>query len=217
MDWIIRTFSSSIGKKQLMAVTGLGFLGFLAGHLAGNLTVYGGPDAFNSYANHLHSLGPLITVAEYGLLFFAVVHVSMGLWLFVQNLTARPVRYEKMLWAGGRTISSATMPYTGLAVLTFVVAHLVSFHFTPHAPEETFALAASVFSSPATIGSYLLAVVVLAFHVRHGLWSAFQTLGANHPKYTPAVELVSLAFALIAAVGFGFLPVVISLMAKGGY
>lgn len=217
MDWIVRTFSTSIGKKQLMAVTGLGFLGFLAGHLAGNLTVYGGPSAFNSYAVHLHSLGLLVNVAEYGLLLMAVVHVGIGILLFVQNMAARPVRYEKRLFTGKRTISSAVMPYTGLAVLVFVAAHLLSFHFTPHEPGETFLLAASVFNDPGTIGSYVLAIFILSFHVRHGLWSAFQTLGANHPQYSPAVEGVSIVFALLVAAGFGFLPIAISLMAKGGF
>ena len=93
MNWFTNTMGSSIGKKLLMAVTGLCFCGFLAMHLAGNLTIYGGGEAFNAYAEKLHSLGALLTVSEFGLLFFALVHVGMGLLLFFENRKARPVSY----------------------------------------------------------------------------------------------------------------------------
>ncbi|MFH2098499.1 MAG: succinate dehydrogenase, partial [Pseudomonadota bacterium] len=120
MSWVFDTFSSSIGKKLLMAVTGLGFLGFLAGHLLGNLTVYWGPAAFVSYAEHLHALEPLVKVAEMGLLTFLFIHVTSGTILFLQNLKARGGQYAVKKWAGGRTVFSATMPYTGLFIIIFV-------------------------------------------------------------------------------------------------
>ena len=85
MNWLKQTLWSSIGKKLMMAVTGLSFCAFLAGHLAGNLTIYAGEAAFNSYAEHLHALGPLITLAEIGLLIFAVVHIVTDLTLFYEN------------------------------------------------------------------------------------------------------------------------------------
>ena len=113
MNWFTNTFGSSVGKKLMMAVTGLFFCVFLVLHLAGNLTLYMGKDAFNSYAEHLHSLGPLLTLAEWGLLIFAVIHISTGLLLFYQNFKARPERYAVSKRAGGRTLGSATMPYTG--------------------------------------------------------------------------------------------------------
>jgi len=87
MNWMIQTLWSSIGKKLLMALTGLAFCGFLAGHLAGNLTIYGGKDAFNSYAEHLHALGPVLTLMEWGLLVFAVVHVNGAFW-FLPSCTS---------------------------------------------------------------------------------------------------------------------------------
>ena len=90
MKWLIDTFKSSIGKKLMMAVTGLGFCGFLTTHLAGNLTIYGGRESFNGYAAHLHSLGPLLVVAEWGMLLFALVHVLTGLTLFYENFKSRP-------------------------------------------------------------------------------------------------------------------------------
>ena len=122
---MIQTLWSSIGKKLLMALTGLAFCGFLAGHLAGNLTIYGGKDAFNSYAEHLHALGPVLTLAEWGLLLFAVVHVCTGLILFYQNFRARTSRYVVNKKAGGRTIGSMTMPYTGILLLGFIILHLI--------------------------------------------------------------------------------------------
>ena len=94
MSWLIRTFGASIGKKLLMAITGLGFFGFLCAHLAGNLTLYKGGTAFNTYAQKLHSLGPILTVFELGLLAFAIIHVTTGILLFVQNFKARSVPYK---------------------------------------------------------------------------------------------------------------------------
>ena len=91
MNWFINTLGTSIGKKLMMAITGFGFCVFLVAHLAGNLTLYAGKDAFNSYAAHLQSLGAFLTVAEFGLLFFAVVHITAGAILFYQNFKARPL------------------------------------------------------------------------------------------------------------------------------
>ncbi len=148
MNWMIQTLWSSIGKKLLMALTGLAFCGFLAGHLAGNLTIYGGKDAFNSYAEHLHALGPVLTLMEWGLLVFAVVHVCAGLTLFYQNFRARTSRYAVNKWAGGRTIGSATMPYTGILLLTFIILHLINFHFVDKTNTTIYQIVAQTFENP---------------------------------------------------------------------
>lgn len=211
MNWLIQTFTSSIGKKLLMAVTGLSFCAFLTAHLIGNLTLYAGSDAFNSYAEHLHSIGPLITVAEIGLLFFGIIHVTTGLFLFFQNLSARPGRYEVNKTAGGRTIGSATMPYTGLILIAFITLHLVNFHFIDKTGTTIFEIVRNAFDKPAYIVIYVFAVITAAFHVSHGFWSAFQTLGINHPKYMPFIRKAGIAFSLIVGLGFGFIPVFISL------
>lgn len=213
MNWFFSTMGSSIGKKLMMAITGLGFCLFLAGHLAGNLTIYAGADAFNSYAEHLHALGPLLTVAEIGLLLFAAIHVTSGLMLFYGNLTARPRRYVQNKWAGGRTIGSATMPYTGLLLLFFIVFHLMNFHFVDKSQQTIFQIVSHSFSQPLYVAIYVAAMIVAAVHVSHGLWSAFQTIGANHPKYMPVIRLTSVLFSLVVGLGFGFLPIYISLMA----
>ena len=211
MNWLTAALGSSLGRKFMMALTGLAFIGFLAAHLAGNLTLYAGGAAFNAYAEKLHSLGPLLKIFEAGLVLFALVHIVTGLWLFVLNFKARPVRYAVDRSAGGRTLSSRTMPYTGVAILAFVVFHLSNFTFADRQGATIFEIVRSAFASPVYVLVYVAAMIVVAFHVRHGFWSAFQSLGANHPKYMPAIMGASLAAGLIVAFGFGLLPLLVAL------
>ena len=211
MNWLTQTLESSVGKKLMMAVTGIVFMLFLCAHLIGNLTIYGGKDAFNGYAAHLHALGPLVTAAELGLLLFAVIHIATGAVLYYENLKARPERYKVNKCGGGRTIGSATMPYTGFLVLLFVIFHLLNFHFVDKTDTTIFQIVSDAFKSPVYVLIYVVAMVIVALHVSHGLWSAFQSLGANHPKYMPAIMTVSIAISVIFGIGFGFLPVYISL------
>jgi succinate dehydrogenase / fumarate reductase cytochrome b subunit len=215
MNWAVRTLSTSIGKKQLMAVTGLLFLGFLAVHLAGNLTIYLGKEAFNSYSEHVHALGPLLTLSEFGLLVSAVIHMATAVTLFFENRKARPVKYAMdKSGGGGRTFSSRTMPYSGLLIFVFLVIHLstVSRFFVDRAGRTVFDVLTQLFSNPFYSAFYTLSMVVVAFHVRHGLWSAFQTVGANHVKYMPFFEKLSIVFGIIVGIGFGALPAAISFM-----
>ena len=207
MSWIVQTIASSVGKKVMMAVTGLGFCVFLAAHLAGNLSIYAGRQAFNSYAEHLHSLEPLVKVMEAGLLFFAAVHVLTGLLLFYQNFRARPSRYAVTKSAGGRSIGSRTMPYTGILLLGFVVYHLLNFSLVDKTGTTIYDIVSAAFTNPLTVGLYVCAMIVAAVHVSHGFWSAFQTLGANHPKYMPLIRVAGVVFSLLVGFGFGLLPV----------
>lgn len=207
MNWLIGTIGSAVGKKVLMALTGLCFCGFLAVHLAGNLTVYGGSDMFNAYVEHLHALGILITFAEVGLLVLALIHVSTGTILFIQNLRARPERYAVRKNGGGRTIGSATMPYTGFVILVFLVFHLIGFHFTDQAGRTVYEIMTGTFANPLYAALYLAAVIIVALHISHGFWSLFQTLGLNHVKYMPLIMALNWLFAAAVAAGFGLIPV----------
>ena len=209
MNWLIQTLWSSVGKKYLMAATGIGFMLFLCAHLIGNLTLYGGGEAFNAYAERLHSMGPVLVIFNLGLIVFAVIHISTGLVLFVQNRKSRPVRYHQDQPAGGRTWSSATMPYTGILILAFVIFHLINFTFVDKSSTTIYQIVSSAFASPLYVAIYILAVIIVAVHVRHGFWSVFQTIGANHPKYMPAIMIVSILFGLIVGLGFGVLPIYI--------
>jgi succinate dehydrogenase / fumarate reductase cytochrome b subunit len=211
MSWVTQTLSTSVGKKQLMAVTGLLFLLFLTTHLLGNLSIYAGPAAFVSYAAHLHALGTLLAVAEVGMALALLIHVGTAVLLFFQNRRARPVPYAVDKGGGGRTLSSQTMPYTGLLILGFIGVHLATFshHIVDQTTRNIFQIAVAVFSQKIYLAIYLIAMVIVALHVRHGLWSAFQTVGANHPKYMPFIQKLSIVFAVIVGIGFGSLPLVI--------
>lgn len=206
MHWFPATLGSSVGKKLLMALTGLAFVGFLATHLAGNLLIIAGREAFNGYAEKLQSLGPVLQLFRAGLIGFALLHIVTGLYLFLQNRKARPVRYEVDASAGGRTISSRTMPYTGLIILAFLIFHLFHFTWTQKGARTIFDLVAAAFNQPWVILLYASAMIVVALHVRHGFWSAFQSVGANHPKTMPAVMALSWAAGGLVAFGFGLLP-----------
>lgn len=213
MNWLTNTLGTSIGKKLMMAVTGLSFICFLAAHLAGNLTIYGGGDMFNAYAEHLHSLGVLLTVAETGLLVLALVHILTGALLFYQNWRARPRRYVMNVCGGGRSLGSATMPYTGFILLLFVVFHLMNFHFVDKTQTTIYHIITQAFQNPIYVMAYIVSMVVLAVHVSHGFWSLFQSLGANHTKYMPLVMGIGIAVSVLFGVGFGFLPIYIALIA----
>ena len=211
MQWTASMFWSSIGKKLLMAITGFCFCGFLIIHLFGNLLIYSGKEAFNAYSESLYSLGPIIRFVELGLLFFAVIHVITGATLFFQNLKARPVRYIVNKRAGGRTIGSATISYTGFLLLIFIIFHLVNFHFADKTSATIYQIVSSTFTTPVYVAIYIAAVIVTAIHIRHGFWSAFQTIGANHPKYMPAIRVISILFSIILGIGFGSIPIYMSL------
>jgi len=211
MNWFSAALGSSVGKKLMMALTGLAFIGFLAAHLAGNLTIYGGKAAFNGYAEKLQSLGPVLHLFRTGLIAFALVHVLTGLYLFLLNRKARPVSYQMHATAGGQTLSSRTMPYTGIIILVFVIFHLFHFTFVDKTATTVFDLVAAAFNQPGYMLLYAALMIVVGLHVRHGFWSAFQTLGINHPKYMSAVSAVSIAAGVVVALGFGLLPLVIAL------
>jgi len=99
------------------------------------------------------------------------------------------------------------MPYTGLYLLAFVIIHLINFHFADRSHQTIYQIVAQTFSHPGYVIFYVFSMVVAAFHVRHGLWSAFQTLGLNHPKYMPFIRKASVVFGVIIGVGFGSIPV----------
>jgi len=216
MGWAYRIISSSIGKKELMALTGFCFLAFLVVHLGGNLTIYGGAEEFRAYAYKLHSLEPFLYVFEIGLLGLGIIHVASGALLFVQNLRARPEKYAVKRNAGGMTLSSRFMPYTGFIILIFLVVHLSTFTFADKADVDIAILVDKAFESPLYSAFYVFVMAVLFLHVRHGFWSAFQTIGANHPKYMPAIELVGVAAAIVFALGYASLPVYVYLKGLTG-
>lgn len=182
MSWFTQTVFSSLGKKYIMALTGLMLGGFLLVHAAGNSSIFFGRAAFLSYAEHLHAFGPLLHMAEIFLLAVFLTHIITGVILFLQNLGARSSRYAVANSAGGRSWGSATMPYTGVLILCFIIMHLLNFHFTDHS--RTIAdIVADVLGRSLYTFLYIGGLSALGLHVSHGFWSMFQSLGVNHPKY----------------------------------
>jgi len=205
MGWFLRIVWTSIGKKMVMALTGLIFISFLCVHLLGNLTIYGGKDSLLNYSSRLHSLGIIINLIEIVLLLCAILHISFGLILFLENIRARPVSYSMKRYEGGRTLSSALMPYSGAFLLIFVIFHLFTFHFGV-VRSELYDVVKRWFSSFPYVIFYILGMIAVALHVRHGFWSAFQSLGLNHPKYMGAIWVLSYILSILFLIGFGSIP-----------
>ncbi len=208
-------FTSSIGKKQIMALTGFGLVGFTLSHLLGNLLIFLGPDAFNFYAYKLTS-NPLIYVAEVGLLGMFLLHICLAVILKLQNMAARPHGYYVKNRTGrGETIASATMPYTGLILLVFIIIHLLNFKFGSNYPttvdgvqmRDLYRTVVEYFANPLYVVWYVFAMLALGLHTSHGFQSMFQSWGINHSKYTPIIQAASLAYGVVVAFGFSALAI----------
>jgi succinate dehydrogenase / fumarate reductase cytochrome b subunit len=208
---------TGIGRKVLMAATGLLLLGFLAAHLAGNLLVFVGPDTFNHYSQALVS-NPLIYAAEAGLLLLFVAHLASGLAVTWQNRAARPVAYQQTARAGHtshKSLASTTMILSGLIILVFVPIHLETFKFGPHydwagepGVRDLHRLVLEVFRSPLYVAWYVAAMIVIGFHLWHGFGSGFESLGIACRK--PLRRFGQILAVLIAG-GFLLIPVVLFL------
>src|SRR6186713_1387982 len=211
MTWLRRTLSSSLGRKYVMATSGLLLVAFLVVHLAGNLSIFAGKDgaAFDAYAAALDS-NPLLPIAEIGLALLFVVHVATALRVSFANREARSRGYAVRASLGRRTIASSTMLVTGLAVLVFLVVHLYDFRVGKLLVDTKPSLAGMVrhrLSTPLGAGIYLVGVGALAIHLRHAFRSAFQSLGASHPHWNPVLEKAGIAAAILFGLGFASFPV----------
>lgn len=213
MTWLSNLIFSSVGKKQLMALSGLGLCGFLIGHLSGNLLLFVGKDAFNGYAAWLGGQ-PWLPLARMGIAATAVLHVALALNLTHQNTSARPTEYYYKA-ASDATAASRTMILTGVLVLLYVIIHLFNFTWShPEGPDGLYGLVVAKLSNPIYALFYIASMAVLAGHLVHGIQSAFQTFGLNHRSYTPLIKQACMALAAILCLGFASIPAY--LMLSGG-
>ena len=212
-----KAFSSSIGSKFLIALTGLFLLIFLIAHLAGNLLFIAGPAVFNEYSHKLVS-NPLVYVAEAGLLAIFALHIFKTVGLVVDSRAARPERYARRKWAktkndrSRKSLSSSTMILTGTITLLFVVTHLMTFKFgvyyeTNDGIRDLYRLQIAVFQNPAYVAFYVVAMGVIVFHLWHGASSAMQSFGINNPTWTPRLLWLGRGVAILIGLGFAVLPV----------
>jgi succinate dehydrogenase / fumarate reductase cytochrome b subunit len=205
---ILGFLESSIGKKIMVAMAGVLLCGFLVTHLAGNLLMFVGGEAFNHYAEALER-NPLLPVAELGLVALFLLHIVLSVRATLANLSARPEGYEVYKGKGARTPGSRTMAWTGGLVLAFILIHVATFKYDVGGLKGTdlFAHVLGWFANPLYAAFYVLAVGGVGLHLSHGAQSALQTFGVSHPRYTPLLKKAGLAFALLIFAGFASLPV----------
>jgi len=224
MNSFVRCCQSSIGKKWIVALTGLVLVAYVLGHLAGNLQIFlPNKGRINAYGAFLHSLGPLLWAIRAFLLACLVIHIVTTIQLAIENRRARPERYEgaryrKATWAG------RSMVMSGLIVLCFVIFHIL--HFTamkirpdfanlkemmPNGTErhDVYRMVVEGFQQPAASCFYILGMILLCMHLSHGFGSVVQTLGLNSTKLAPWVEHGGRALAVIICLGYIAIPIAV--------
>lgn len=194
-----------------MGLAGAGWTLFVAGHMAGNLLIFAGPEAFNRYGHAIVSNKPLLYGTEAFLIICLLTHVLLGINLTLQNKKAKPQKYavsavseKKSSWA------SKTMAIHGTIILFFIIYHLITFKWGPvymieHGGEtmrDLHRLVVEVFANPSYVVGYFVCLVLLGIHLSHGASSVFQSLGANHPRYTPLIKKAGWLYAVVVAGGF---------------
>jgi succinate dehydrogenase / fumarate reductase, cytochrome b subunit len=222
MSWLNKTLSSSIGKKVLMAGTGLFLITFLVVHLSGNLQLLkeDGGESFNKYS-HFMSSNPLIHFISYGLYFFIVLHTIVAVWLTIQNKKARPVGYA--VTNNRSSFAVRSMMLLGSGILFFIIVHMADFWakykmgwidydfkivtYEGVSYRDAYELVNHEFHELSHLIIYTIGMIVLAFHLNHGFASAFQSFGINHKKYTPTIKLLGLFFSIIVPLLFGIIPI----------
>jgi succinate dehydrogenase / fumarate reductase cytochrome b subunit len=218
MGWFGNALASSVGKKVLMALTGLLLVVFLVEHLHGNLKLLEDPsgESFDAYVAFLQGFGPLLIVAEIGLALLFLAHVYLALRLTQENLHAREHRYVVRDHRGAATLGSLSMFYTGALILGYLVKHLYDFRFDARFFEDPDALVKATLSRPGHAVVYLGAALVLGLHLSHGFQSALQSLGASYPRWRPLILASSRVVALLFATGFAAFPLYFLFFWKGG-
>jgi succinate dehydrogenase / fumarate reductase cytochrome b subunit len=205
-------WASTVGKKIVMAVTGILMFAFVMGHLLGNLQVFEGPAKLNAYGAFLHSIGELLWPVRAILLIAIALHIIATVQLGLRNKRARPVGYS-VKKAIASSYASRTMYWSGPIVLAFIIFHLL--HLTAgyihpgaaYIEGDVYHNVVSGFQVWWVSVSYIVAICLLGLHLRHGLWSMFQTLGIHQPQYTARLQTTALVIALLIVLGYISIPI----------
>ncbi|MFZ4115619.1 MAG: succinate dehydrogenase cytochrome b subunit [Chthoniobacterales bacterium] len=214
-------FNSSIGRKWIVALTGLLLIGFITIHLLGNLSIFLGPEMMNAYAARLHRLGALLWIARLGLIVVAGLHLFFTIALWRENRAASSQKYA-VRQSLETTLYARSMRLSGLVILSFVLFHLAQFTWKWVTPEyqewydvsgqhDVYRMLVAAFSSPWVAGFYLLSVGLLAMHLSHGISSLFQTLGLTNETLRPHFERAGLIVAWIFFLGYSSIPAAVFL------
>src|ERR1700761_1980466 len=205
-------WGSTNGKKVVMAVTGAILFLFVIGHLAGNLQIFEGPAKLNAYGHFLHSIGELLWPVRIVLLLAVGLHITATVQLALLKKKAGPVGYSRKE-AIASSYASRTMYWSGPIVLAFVIFHLLQFTAGYIHPESQF-IDGDVYHNVVAGFQvwwvsvwYIFSMILLGFHLRHGLWSMFQSVGLNHPRHTPVLQRAALWLAILITLGYISIPV----------
>jgi succinate dehydrogenase / fumarate reductase cytochrome b subunit len=207
--------SSTIGRRQLIGLTGLGLSGFVLMHMLGNMLILVSPHAYNTYSYKLVT-NPLLIVAEIGLVVMFLGHIFLALGITLKNFGARDSRYAMAASGPKRTsMIQKTLWAQGLLILVFLILHLITFKYGTEYTitydgvemRDLHRLVVEVFSNPMYSAWYIVALIVLGMHLSHGFGSSFQTLGIHHPRYQKCIRCLSILYAVIVALGFISQPV----------
>lgn len=223
---MIRSFlSSSVGKKYVMGLTGLVWVGFVLVHMLGNLLIFVSPEAYNSYGHAITS-GKITPIAEVVLVLSFVAHVFCAISLTIANRKARgDVRYAKTPNGAKAGFKPAQfMAVHGSVILVFIISHLATFKYGPHyettvdgvVMRDLYRLLLEVFKQPGYVGWYLVSLFLLGFHLSHGVSSVFQSLGLRTDYYAPTIKKVSILYGLLVAAGFLSQPIYVFFFAGQG-
>jgi len=209
-------WGSTNGKKVVMAVTGAILFAFVIGHMAGNLQIFEGPAKLNAYGHFLHSIGELLWPVRIVLLLSVALHITATVQLALRKKKARPVGYSRKE-AIASSYASRTMYWSGPIVLAFVIFHLLQFTAGYIHPGSQF-IEGDVYHNVVAGFQvwwvsvwYIFAVSLLGLHLRHGLWSMFQSLGFNHPRHTPILKSAAIVIAVVIVLGYISIPISILL------
>ncbi|MCC6555924.1 MAG: succinate dehydrogenase cytochrome b subunit [Gemmatimonadaceae bacterium] len=206
-------YQDYVGKKVAMALSGVVLFGYVIIHMAGNLQIFAGREQLNAYAQALHANVPLLWIARIVLLLAVGIHFYTGISLAGASRAARPVRYQVK---GQRhpNLAGRTMALSGLVLAAFIVFHIL--HLTtgtvqpaPFADLRPYDNMVNSFRVIPVAGFYVLSVCLLGLHLYHGAWSMFQSVGFNHPRYTPALRRFAAVFAFLLAIGFSVVPIAV--------
>lgn len=219
MSWLVQFFNSSIGNKLLMSLTGLFLCSFLLVHCAGNCLLFldDGGESFNHYAEFM-SHNPVIKLIAYGLYLGILLHAIKGIAIWLHNRSSRGAAGYAVTKTAKGTWYSKNMALIGSWIFVFIGIHMYHFwwkvqmgtvppNFAQKVNEDLYAEVSAAFQVPWIVVFYVISCILLGFHLLHGFQSAFQSLGLNHRKYTPAIKVLGYVFSIIIPALFTLMPI----------
>lgn len=220
MSWVSKTLNSTLGRKLIMALTGLFLIIFLIGHVSGNALLFkdDGGQAFNEYAKFM-TTNQFIQILSIITYVSIIGHVVYSILLTIRNKKARPIGYAERNASSNSSWSSRNMGILGTLILIFLVIHLQGFWYEMHWGEipyviydgveykDLYSIVVFAFQESWFVILYVVSMIFLGFHLAHGFASAFQTLGLRHSKYTPAIKMLGLIFSIVVPALFAAMPI----------